>query len=142
VDIVALEFGAMIGHWEKRSYDTLLFNFASTSFDPAMNKDFWLSSGTSHMWNREQAAPATPWEQRIDDLMHRMSTSMDTAERQTLFAEVQQIFAGELPILYFAAPRLYMGASARITNLTPAVLRPQLVWSIDTIAVSGGGSGR
>jgi peptide/nickel transport system substrate-binding protein len=142
VDIVALEFGAMIGHWEKRSYDTLLFNFASTSFDPAMNKDFWFSSGTSHMWNREQAAPATPWEQRIDDLMHRMSTSMDTAERQKLFAEVQQIFAEELPILYFAAPRLYMGASARITNLTPAVLRPQLVWSIDTIAVSGGGSGR
>jgi peptide/nickel transport system substrate-binding protein len=94
------------------------------------------------MWNREQAAPATPWEQRIDDLMHRMSTSMDTAERQKLFAEVQQIFAEELPILYFAAPRLYMGASARITNLTPAVLRPQLVWSIDTIAVSGGGSGR
>jgi peptide/nickel transport system substrate-binding protein len=136
LDVVALEFGAMIGHWEKRAYDTVLFNFASTSFDPAMNKDFWLSSGSSHMWNREQAKPATEWEQQMDALMKKMSASMDLAERQRLFAEVQQIFARELPILYFAAPRLYMGASARITNLSPAVLRPQLVWSIDTIAVT------
>jgi peptide/nickel transport system substrate-binding protein len=136
VDVAALEFGAMIGHWEKRSYDALLFNFAATSFDPSMNKDFWLSSGSSHMWNKEQPAPATAWEKQIDELMRQVSGSMDQAERHRLFAEVQQIFAEELPILYFAAPRLYMGASARITNLTPAVLRPQLVWSIDTIAVS------
>ena len=66
--------------------------------------------------------------------MRRMSTSLDLAERQRLFVEVQQIFAEQLPILYFVAPRLYIGASTRITNLTPATLRPQLIWSIDTIA--------
>jgi hypothetical protein len=28
-----------------------------------------------------------------------------------------------------------MGVSARTLNLTPAVLRPQLLWAADTIAV-------
>ena len=39
--------------------------------DPAMNLDFWLSSGSVHVWNPERAAPATPWERRIDELMQQ-----------------------------------------------------------------------
>jgi peptide/nickel transport system substrate-binding protein len=142
MDVVPLEFGDLIQQMQKGTFDAQMFNFAATAFDPAMNQDFWLSSGAAHVWNIGQASPALPWERRIDELMNRMSATLDLPERQRLFLEVQQIFAEELPILYFAAPRLYMGASTRITNLTPAVLRPQLVWSIDTIAVrDAGGQG-
>jgi len=38
-------------------------------------------------------------------------------------------------MVYFAAPRVMVAASARMTNLTPAVSRPQLLWAADTIAV-------
>jgi hypothetical protein len=48
---------------------------------------------------------------------------------------VQRVFGEELPALYFAAPRLQMGVSARTLNPSPTVLRPQLLWAADTIAV-------
>ncbi|MDH4064896.1 MAG: hypothetical protein OEW19_10895, partial [Acidobacteriota bacterium] len=57
-------------------------------------------------------------------------------ERRRIFAEVQRILGEQVPALYFVAPRLYMGVSARSINLTPSVLRPQLLWAADTIAVS------
>jgi hypothetical protein len=38
-------------------------------------------------------------------------------------------------MVHFAAPRVFVATSSRVTNLTPAVSRPQLLWSADTIAV-------
>jgi ABC-type transport system substrate-binding protein len=82
-----------------------------------------------------QARPATDWERQIDDLIATQSASTDPAERQRLFEEVQRVFGEQVPALYFAAPRLYMGVSTRAVNLTPSVLRPQLLWAVDTIAI-------
>jgi len=49
---------------------------------------------------------------------------------------VQTIFAEHLPMIEFVAPRIYVAASARVANLAPtAFMRPQLLWSPDTIAV-------
>jgi ABC-type transport system substrate-binding protein len=82
-----------------------------------------------------QGTPATDWEREIDQLMARQTTSIDPDERRRLFADVQRVFGEQVPAIYFAAPRLYMGVSARTTNLTPSVLRPQLLWAVDSIAV-------
>ena len=107
-----------------RSYDAVYFNADKTDTDPAINPDFWFSSGSAHIWNLEQKTPATEWERRIDELMARQIASPDEAERKRLFDEVQKIFAEHLPIVYFAAPRIYRRARrSRVTNLTPAVLR-------------------
>jgi ABC-type transport system substrate-binding protein len=67
--------------------------------------------------------------------MDRQISTLDEGERQRLFVEVQKIFAEHLPIVYFAAPKIFAAASSRVTNLAPAVLRPQLLWSADTISV-------
>ena len=67
--------------------------------------------------------------------MLKQTGATDRAERQRLFSEAQRIFSEEVPALYFAAPRLYMGVSSRTLNLSPSVLRPQLLWSVDNIAV-------
>ena len=48
---------------------------------------------------------------------------------------MQQIFAENLPVLYFVAPRLYMGVSTRVGDLTPSILRPQLLWNAEHITV-------
>ena len=68
---------------------------------------------------------------RRDQWFHRTLA----AERRQLFADVQRVFGEQVPMLYFAAPRLYMGVSARTLNPSPTVLRPQLLWAADTIAV-------
>ncbi|MEP7305084.1 MAG: ABC transporter substrate-binding protein [Acidobacteriota bacterium] len=136
VDVVLLEGNAVIQHIMSGQYDAVYFRINATDTDPAINPDFWLSSGSAHAWNLEQKTPATEWERRIDDLMRRQMASPDEAERKRLFDQVQTIFAEHLPMIQFVAPRIYVAASARVANLTPtAFMRPQLLWSPDTIAV-------
>jgi ABC-type transport system substrate-binding protein len=68
--------------------------------------------------------------------MARQAGTMIDEERRRLFNDVQRLFAENLPILYFAAPRVYIGASARLVNLQPALTRPPVIWSVDTLAIA------
>jgi len=135
VDVVALEQGALVERMVKGDFESIAFYFSSTNLDPAMNPDFWLSSGSGHIWNIGQATPATEWEKQIDDLMQQMMSSTDHAARKPVFDQVQKIFAENLPVIYFVAPRMYMGVSTRVGSMSPTILRPQLLWSADTITV-------
>jgi peptide/nickel transport system substrate-binding protein len=136
VDVVALDGAALIQSFLSGKYEAVYFRVAATDADPAANPDFWLSSGTAHVWNLEQKTPATDWERRIDELTVRLRASFDDAERHRLFEEVQTIFAEHLPTIQFVAPRIFVGVSSRVTNLMPtAFTRPQLLWAPDTIAV-------
>jgi ABC-type transport system substrate-binding protein len=98
--------------------------------------DFWMSSGSAHVWNLGPETVALPWEREMDDLMRRQTSALDEAERQRLFADVQRLFAEHLPMVHFAAPRVFVAASTRMTGLTPALSRPQLLWAADTISVT------
>ena len=142
VDVVTLEQGALIQRLVKGQFEALFFFFSWTNLDPSMNLDFWLSSGGAHVWNTSQPKPATDWEKEIDDLMLAMTAQVDPAERRRLFEQVQKIFAENLPVLYFVAPRLHMGVSDRVGGLEPALLRPQLLWNVDRITVKPDGQGR
>jgi peptide/nickel transport system substrate-binding protein len=136
VDVVALEGNALFTRFlTGKDYDAVYFLFYQSDTDPALNLDYWLSSGNSRVWNLGQTAPATEWERRMDELMARQAASLDLDERKRLFDQVQQIFAQHLPIVHFAAPRIFVAASARVVNLTPAPSRPQVLWAPDTIAV-------
>ncbi|MGE3277740.1 MAG: ABC transporter substrate-binding protein [Vicinamibacterales bacterium] len=140
VDVVPLEQGALIQQMLGGTFESIFFNFSASDLDPAMSKDLWVSNGGAHVWNIGQETPATPWEAEIDRLMAEQASTLDYEQRKQLFDQVQTIFAEHLPIINFAAPRLYMGVSARVTHLTPSILRPQLLWSADTIAVAPGGA--
>ena len=67
--------------------------------------------------------------------MAKQIASPDDDERKRLFDEVQRVFAEHEPVVYFAAPRVYVAVSSRVTNLTPAISRPQTLWAPDTLAV-------
>ena len=135
VDVAALELNAVIGRWAKGDYDAVLHLMLATDTDPAGNMDFWLSSGSFHMWNPRQARPATAWEARVDDLMRRQVATTDQDERRRLFIEVQKIVAEHQPALVFAMPRIHVGTSARVTGATPSVHRPQILWNPDVLSV-------
>jgi peptide/nickel transport system substrate-binding protein len=142
VDVVTIEQGALTQRLVKGDFEAIFFFFSVTNIDPSMNLDFWLSSGGAHVWNIGQPKPATDWEKEIDDLMLAMTAQVDPAERRRLFEQVQKIFAENLPVLYFVAPRLHMGVSDRVGGLEPALLRPQLLWNVDRITVKPDGQGR
>ena len=137
VDVVMLEGNAVVQRFlSGKGYDAVYFRFGATDADPAISPDFWLSTGSSHVWNLAQKSPATQWEREIDAAMAKNITSLDEGERRAAFIAAQTIFAAHAPVVYFAAPRIYVAAAARVKNLTPSVLRPQLLWSADTIAVA------
>ena len=139
VDLVALEPNSILPRVMSGDFDAVFINFTATDADPAMSKDLWLSTGGAHFWNLGQKTPATDWERQIDLLMAQQASTVNPEERKRLFNDVQRIFAENLPMLYFAAPRVYIGASSRLINLQPALVRPQLLWSADTLAVRDAG---
>ena len=135
VDVVPLEFGALIDRIVSMNFDAVYFGFLVSDTDPAANLDFWLSSAAFHFWNPSQPTPATDWERGIDELFGQQLTRSDMDERRRLFDEIQTLFAENQPILYFAAPRFSLATSARLANVEPSLLVPYVLWNADTLAV-------
>ena len=111
-----------------------LLGVRASDTEPGSNLDLWLSGSAFHFWNPSQSAPATAWEARIDTLMTAQVATADAAQRKRLFDEVQQIFADYVPAIYFAAPRVVIATSPRVANARPALLKPYMLWSADTLA--------
>jgi peptide/nickel transport system substrate-binding protein len=139
VDIVTLDPPALFQRWSQGDYDSIYFGIISSATDPALNPQFWLSSGNWHFWNPEQSAPATDWERRIDELFRQQAVEMRLPERQRLVAEAVRIMEDELPAVYFTAPKVTLTLSSRVANPQPVSQIPQLLWSSDTLAVAGPG---
>ncbi len=137
LDIVPLEFSAMVTRLLECDYDAIYYRPVASDLDPAGNMDYWLSSGSAHLWNMHQKTPATEWEKQIDTLMHEQSTTVDFKRRQEIFVEVQNVFAENLPVVYFAAPRLYYAHSRRLQGVLPSILRPPVLWNADLFSVTG-----
>jgi peptide/nickel transport system substrate-binding protein len=136
VDVAAVDVSQVIDAFVvTHKYDAVYFNALKTDLDPGTNADYWLSSGSAHIWNLGQKTPATEWEKRIDELMVRQIASQRDAERKQLYDDVQKIFDEHLPAVYFVAPRIYVAHSARVLNVTPSEARPQLLWRPETVAV-------
>jgi peptide/nickel transport system substrate-binding protein len=140
MDVVMLERGALIQRIISKDYDSVYFGTEITSRDPSSNLDFWTSSGGFHVWNMGQAKPATDWERRVDELMVQQVAASDLAERQRLFAEVQRIFAENIPVIYVTAPRVTVALGPRVLNATPAPIRPTVLWNSESLAVRPEGS--
>jgi peptide/nickel transport system substrate-binding protein len=140
VDLVSLDPPSIFQRWSSGDYESIYFGFQTSAMDPANSLDFWLSSGSTHVWNPGQRTPATPWERSIDDLMERQIAAPTLAERQRLFAEVQKVFGEELPAIYFVAPRISIAMGTRVGGAQPVLLDPKVLWSADTLYVTASSS--
>ena len=136
MNVVSLAPNLVIEHVTKGQFDAALVAFQFSDLDPALSLDYWLSSGSTHLWNPAQKTPATPWEAEIDGLMLKVAATSNLEERKRLFREVQRIFSENLPMLYFAAQRVYIAVSPRVTSMAPSVLRPQVLWNAEILALA------
>lgn len=136
VDIAALDPGSIFQRWSAGDYDSIYFGFQANSLDPANNLDFWLSSGSTHVWNPNQSSPATDWERTIDDLMQKQAAAPTLAERKRLFDDVQRLFGENLPAIYFVAPKIAVATSRRVGGIRPALLDPKVLWNSDALFVT------
>src|SRR5262249_35557491 len=65
VDVAPIEFQAVVQRIMSGEYEAVYLGAGATATDPAMNMDFWVSSGSAHFWNLGQKTPATDWERRL-----------------------------------------------------------------------------
>jgi len=142
LDVVPVDVPGLQAAVGSRKYDSAFHGFQASATDPAMQLDFWLSSGGMHIWNPAQPSPATEWEKRIDTLMAEQVTTLDLEARQRIFTEVQRVFGEALPAIYFVAPRVTLALSPRVANARPAPQIPEILWSADTLAVAPDAGGR
>jgi peptide/nickel transport system substrate-binding protein len=136
LDVVPLESAELMRRMRACDYDAMYYRPVFAELDPAGNLEFWLSSGTEHFWNLAQRMPTTDWERRIDTLILEQAATIDPARRRQQFNLVQRIVAENLPVLYFAAPRMYYVHSPRVLGVVPSVLRPPVLWNADSLSVT------
>lgn len=105
---------------------------------PADASNVLLSNMRLHQWNPQQKTPATEWEARIDELYHQFRTSFDETEQQRIYDEIQFIWAENQPMIHLVVDQLWIGASNRIGNLKPAVLRPYLTHNLEELFIRNG----
>ena len=135
MDIVALDMGAMMGQWKQGQYDAVFQYMQISDTDPASNLDFWLSRGGFHLWHPGQASPATEWEAEIDRRMLLVASTTDQAARVRDFAEVQRLMLTHNPVIWFAAPRVFVATRPRVGGVVPRLTRPQVLWKADELYV-------
>ena len=136
-DVAPLELGTMIDRMLNSKYEAIYFRPLATDLDPAMNLDMWLSTGSARFWHFGQTGPSSEWERQADALMLQQASTSDPAKRRELFNQVQRLFAENVPVLYFVAPRLYYAHSTRMQGVTPSVIRPPVLWNADVLSVGG-----
>ena len=142
LDVAPIEAGSMFQRLRTCDYDAIYMRVLVTDTDPAGNMDYWVSSGEGHPWNIASKAPATEWEARVDALMLEQAGTIDMDKRRAIFEQVQKVVAENLPVIHFAAPRLYAAHSTRVQGAVPSVIRPPLLWNVDMLSVSSSPAAR
>ncbi|HEY9283010.1 MAG TPA: ABC transporter substrate-binding protein [Pyrinomonadaceae bacterium] len=128
---------AQVNERVNRSYDyeAVFFGTSPTEPDPSSYDVMLRSSSPQHSWNPKQAAPATDWERRIDELAAAQAREIDTARRRELFREIQQIMAEQLPLIPVASRHIPVAASPRVGNFRPSPLPPFSLWNAEELFV-------
>ena len=85
-----------------------------------------------HVWNLG-GSPKTPWEEEIDRLMRQQMTTLDANVRRGIYNRVQELVAEHVPVIPLASPAVLVGASKRVGNFAPAILRSHALWNVESL---------
>jgi peptide/nickel transport system substrate-binding protein len=102
---------------------------------PSNVKNTVLSSGLFHVNHPLQKTPATEWEARLDELMHKIEETIDQAERKRMYAEVQRIWSEQLPEINLVCEKEGVAYKNLFGNLRPSPMRPRLTWNAEEIYI-------
>jgi len=137
LNVVTLDFPSLIERiTHSFDYEACLLGLVNDELDPNAQMTVWLSSGDSHQWNPSQKTPATAWEAEIDKLMRAQASSLDPKKRKEDYDKVQEIAWQQEPFIYLVNKNALSAVSPVVRNAHPVVLRPQVYWNIDQLALS------
>jgi len=134
VDVTPVTASVLQARRAKGNYEAVFDRIFVNDTDPAMNLDFWLSSGASHVWSGARSTPPADWERQIDQLMAKNASSFDRIVRLQAFVDAQKIYYQHMPAIFFGAPHVRIMTGTRTLNATPSPLRPHLLWNAESLA--------
>jgi len=139
LNVVKLDYSAIIDRISQSfDYEACLLGLTNVDLDPDAQMNVWLSSASNHQWNPNQATPATAWEAEIDRLMRAQGSELNPTKRKAYFDKVQEIVSQEVPFLYLVTKNALVAVSPAVENVNPSVLRPQVAWNIEMLAMGAG----
>jgi peptide/nickel transport system substrate-binding protein len=118
-----------------RQYDCALLKLDIPDEPTAMNA-VMLSSGSMHMWNPGQEAPATEWEADIDKWMEAQASTTNLEKRKEIFNNVQETLADETAVIPLLHNNVLAAWHSQLTNVKPARIFPYTIWNIWELAYS------
>ena len=116
-------------------YDAMLFGLTPSGVEPTTYANFVLSSSDIHQWQPAQKNPATEWEARIDQLFVEQAREADPEKRASLFNEIQQIMAEEMPVVPIVARHVITAANTRVGNYSPSPIFPFSIANVEELFV-------
>jgi peptide/nickel transport system substrate-binding protein len=130
------EFRSVISRiMRSRDYHSALMNLEFPG-EPADIMNVISSSGAMHMWNPMQPEPATEWEARIDQMMSRQLRVLDPQERFSLFREVQQTMATEVPFIPLVNKNILVACRNTLRNVRTSNVFPYTLWNSWELSLS------
>lgn len=134
VHVVPLEFRTVVDRvFQTHDYEACVQGLVGGDADPNGDMNVWLSSGSTHLWNMHESKPATPWEAKIDALLHQQLITLDYKKRKQIYDEAQAIIAQNMPFIFLASPNVLVGATKQVANFRPASLDPYVLWNADEL---------
>jgi len=136
LNVVTLDFPSLIERITRTfNYESCLLGLINNDLDPDTQMSAWLSSGANHAWNPMQKTAATAWEAEIDRLMHLQASTIDEKKRKQAVDRVQEIAWQQEPLIFLVNKNALSAISPNLRNVLPVVLRPQVYWNIDQLAL-------
>ncbi|MGH7907235.1 MAG: ABC transporter substrate-binding protein, partial [Candidatus Binataceae bacterium] len=125
-----LEFTTLVDELDTTfDWDCVLIGFTGT-IEPNNGANFLRSSGNLHIWDPDEAEPATPWEAEIDKLLDEGTKVMDPEKRAPYYWRIQQILHRQLPIIETVRQQVFQSWKTSLENYDPTVwglYRPELI---------------
>jgi len=120
VNIRVLDFQKQVQQlFSTFDWDSMLIGLSGSNIFPSQGSNVWPTSGNLHLWNPNQASPATDWEARIDYLYNEGKFTIDTKKAQEIWDEFQTILLEQCPLIYLMRSRGFWAINNRwdLTNV-------------------------
>jgi peptide/nickel transport system substrate-binding protein len=125
-----LDFAALVARLQDSfDWDAMVMGFTG-GIEPHNGANLLRSSGNLHLWNPNQATPATDWEAAIDRALDLGAHEIDLEARRRHYWKIQEILHRELPMIQLVRQYRFVASKTYLADFAPTVwglYRPELI---------------
>ena len=98
------------------NYEAGMVSLLANPVAPWTLSDIFRSTGPLHLWHPDADANPADWEKRVDKLFKEALRTSSFERRKSYYEEFQEIYAGQLPVIYTAGESFLYATDERLKN--------------------------